>query len=130
MIQGFEWPDEGIEEDVEESPEEIVKIGGNVFRTVHNDGVETCTVRKDLQRFLHREDAPAMTYPDGSEEWWLFGKRHREEGPAVWYPRGYKGHRAVSIVGSENGQEPKDGRVRPEVMLWFENGKQIPPKGK
>ena len=31
----------------------------------------------------HREDGPAIIRADGSEEWYLNGKRHREDGPAV-----------------------------------------------
>ncbi len=33
----------------------------------------------------HREDGPAVEYPNGEEEWWLNGKRHRDDGPAVIY---------------------------------------------
>ena len=31
---------------------------------------------------FHREDGPAVEYPDGSKQWYLNGKRHREDGPA------------------------------------------------
>ena len=31
----------------------------------------------------HRADGPAVTRPDGHQEWWLNGKRHRADGPAV-----------------------------------------------
>jgi hypothetical protein len=36
----------------------------------------------------HREDGPAIIHPNGSQEWWLNGKRHREDGPAIIYPDG------------------------------------------
>jgi hypothetical protein len=36
----------------------------------------------------HREDGPAVTYPNGDEEWFINGERHREDGPAVTYPNG------------------------------------------
>ena len=32
---------------------------------------------------LHREDGPAVEYPNGDREWWLNDKWHREDGPAV-----------------------------------------------
>ncbi len=32
---------------------------------------------------LHREDGPAVIYPDGTEIWWYEGETHREDGPAV-----------------------------------------------
>ncbi|CAB4196751.1 hypothetical protein UFOVP1290_271 [uncultured Caudovirales phage] len=43
-----------------------------------------------LEGELHREDGPAVEYPDGTKEWWLEGKLHREDGPAVEYPDGTK----------------------------------------
>jgi hypothetical protein len=46
---------------------------------------------------LHREDGPAVIYPDGSKFWYKHGLFHREDGPAVivhdgnkkWYLNGY-----------------------------------------
>lgn len=32
---------------------------------------------------LHREDGPALTAPDGTQEWWVDSTLHREDGPAV-----------------------------------------------
>lgn len=31
---------------------------------------------------LHREDGPAVEWPNRRKEWFLNGKRHREDGPA------------------------------------------------
>ena len=39
---------------------------------------------------IHREDGPAIIYPDGGEYWYQNGKFHREDGPAIIYPNGYK----------------------------------------
>ena len=39
---------------------------------------------------LHREDGPAIEWPNGSKEWWQNGKRHREDGPAYERPDGTK----------------------------------------
>jgi hypothetical protein len=33
-------------------------------------------------RKLHREDGPAIEYPDGGKSYWVNGERHREDGPA------------------------------------------------
>lgn len=33
--------------------------------------------------FLHRENGPAVEWPDGSCEWWRNGELHREQGPAI-----------------------------------------------
>lgn len=32
---------------------------------------------------LHRENGPAVEYPDGSKEWFLNHQRHRNDGPAI-----------------------------------------------
>ena len=36
----------------------------------------------------HREDGPAIVFSDGSQFWYLNGKRHREDGPAIIYADG------------------------------------------
>jgi len=38
----------------------------------------------------HREDGPAVEWPDGRKWWYLHGKYHREDGPAVEWPNGRK----------------------------------------
>ena len=38
----------------------------------------------------HREDGPAIEYPDGTKHWYLNGERHREDGPAIEDPDGTK----------------------------------------
>lgn len=37
---------------------------------------------------LHREDGPAVEWPDGNRQWWQQGKLHRVDGPAVEYTDG------------------------------------------
>ena len=39
---------------------------------------------------LHRVDGPAIEDANGSKEWYLNGKRHRVDGPAVEYATGSK----------------------------------------
>jgi hypothetical protein len=34
----------------------------------------------------HRDDGPAVIYPDGTQYWFRNGKLHRENGPAVIRP--------------------------------------------
>ena len=38
----------------------------------------------------HRENAPAIDYINGDKHWFLNGKRHREDGPAIEYNNGIK----------------------------------------
>jgi hypothetical protein len=37
---------------------------------------------------LHREDGPAVVYPNGDLYWYQFGQPHRTDGPAIEYPAG------------------------------------------
>jgi len=37
---------------------------------------------------LHRDDGPALVYPDGKQYWYRNGRLHRDDGPAVVYPNG------------------------------------------
>ncbi len=39
---------------------------------------------------LHRVDAPARIYTDGTQEWILHGERHRADGPSIINPNGIK----------------------------------------
>jgi hypothetical protein len=39
----------------------------------------------------HRADGPAVVHPNGTVEWWLNGKMHREDGPALERANGDKG---------------------------------------
>ena len=36
----------------------------------------------------HREDGPAVEYPDGTKRWYKEGELHRLDGPAIVYPDG------------------------------------------
>jgi hypothetical protein len=69
--------------------EEFNKI---VSPHVDSDGVQTWSNNK-MQ--LHRENGPAIIYPNSDMEWWVDGRRHRLAGPAVlkgkisqWYRNG------------------------------------------
>ncbi len=39
---------------------------------------------------IHREDGPAVEYPDGSKHWYLNDQLHREDGPAIERANGAK----------------------------------------
>jgi hypothetical protein len=41
------------------------------------------TKRWFLNYKLHREDGPAVIYPDGFQQWYQYGKLHRVDGPAI-----------------------------------------------
>ena len=55
-------------------PTEIWKDGTQVWKNENGE--------------LHREDGPAIIFPDGIQHWFINGNFHREDGPAVIYPDG------------------------------------------
>ena len=67
----------------------------------------------------HREDGPAIIFPDGHKEWYWKGKLHREDGPAKittngtkrWYRNGQPHREDGPAVIYPGGSEE-----------WFKNG--------
>ena len=45
---------------------------------------------KEGTKILHREDGPAVEYPNGDKVWYQNDQLHREDGPAVKYSDGSK----------------------------------------
>ena len=72
---------------------------------------------------LHREDGPAMEYPDGSKVWIVNGNFHRDDGPAVEYSNGDKTWWVNGLRHREDGPaiEYKDG----EKCVWWYRGTYI-----
>lgn len=69
---------------------------------------------------LHREDGPAVIWPDGAKYWFLNGMRHREDGPAVEYAHGAK----EWWVNGELHREGGPARIWTNGdKEWFLNGK-------
>lgn len=69
---------------------------------------------------LHREDGPAVIFPDGRKDWFINGKRHRIDGPAVIEPNG----KTEWYVNDKRHRE--DGPAYEHVsgrQEWFLNGK-------
>jgi hypothetical protein len=84
---------------------------------------------------LHRDDGPAVIYPDGCEAWFQRGRVHRDDGPALvdpdgstcWYQHGYlhreDGPGIIHHDGTHewwlNGKQYDDEFVfRMELVLW------------
>ena len=69
----------------------------------------------------HREDGPALEFPDGSKAWYLYGELHRIDGPAVelsdgtkeWF-KNDKRHREDGPAIENNGYK-----------VWYLNGRFI-----
>jgi hypothetical protein len=43
---------------------------------------------RDRNGLRHRDDGPAVIYPNGTQCWYRDGNLHRDDGPAVIYPHG------------------------------------------
>jgi len=84
-----------------------------IVSRVDKQGVTRYYLKSSGLGVLHREDGPAVLYPDGSFEWWLNGQIHRENGPAVkksngdemWYLFGklhrYEGPAVTYVTGDK-----------------------------
>jgi len=95
----------------------------------------------------HRDDGPACIYANGSQEWYINGKRHREDGPAIIWPDGEqqwlingKFHREdgpASIYADGSQYWYKNDKMHrddgPAIIWadgtqeWYKNGKQVHP---
>ena len=71
---------------------------------------------------LHREDGPASEWANGTKEWWLNGKRHREDGPALEWTSGNKHWFLNGKRHREDGpaSENKDG-----TKQWWLNDERV-----
>ena len=71
---------------------------------------------------IHREDGPAVEWPDGSKEWLLNGSHHREDGPAVERASGAKQWWLNGKRHREDGPARKDTDGYKE---WWLNGEEL-----
>ncbi len=107
----------------------------NVYCLIHNDPayqvlcqlageVSPCCLRKDVawkdeHGKLHREDGPALIWPDGTQKWYWHGEPHREGGPALIWLNGAQIWCLHDKYHRENGPAVimPDGRRE-----WYLNG--------
>jgi hypothetical protein len=68
---------------------------------------------------LHKENGPAVIYPNGDQEWWLNGHRHRADGPAMtnrnftaWFSDGKLHNTNGPAIVYSHG-----------IKIWYNNGK-------
>lgn len=54
--------------------------------TINDVGDKVWSTEFDV---LHREDGPAIEWPDGTTFWYQHGNLHREDGPAIDHTSGY-----------------------------------------
>ncbi len=79
------------------------------------------TIKYRLSNGLfHREDGPAIEYPNDEKEWWLNGNRHREDGPAIIRSDGTKECR---IDGERHREDGPAVITKRGTKEWWLNGK-------
>ena len=71
---------------------------------------------------LHRDEGPAIEYPDGSKSWCQNGQYHRTDGPAIERANGTKEWAQNGQLHRTDGPavECRDGDKR-----WYINGKRL-----
>jgi hypothetical protein len=84
----------------------------------------------------HREDGPAVEFPDGEKQWFLNGLLHREDGPAVEFTDGDKvwysnGHRLFSLLQKSQPfvllEEFVDEEDKEQLKILTQKGIEIWP---
>ena len=96
---------------------------------------ENNCIEYKLNGNFHREDGPAVIWPDGTKEWWINGKRHKEDGPAFiredhkeWWIN-YKRHRidgpAVTFQNGEKQWWVLDKKLSREDFTSFDMVKRM-----
>ena len=76
-----------------------------------------------LDGFLHREDGPAIIYPNGIMEWYNHGSKHRIDGPAIINPFGPDEWYMNDLRYREDG--PTVIHLDNKVEWWLGNTKFI-----
>lgn len=89
----------------------------SIDQVPQREAINGKTVSNGVERwykdgFLHREDGPAIIWPDNDMQWWLNGKLHRDDGPAVisryaerWYRHGIAHREDGPAVVWDDGEE-------------------------
>ena len=75
-----------------------------------------------LNGLLHREDGPAVEWPDGTKSWYLNGKLHREDGPAVEWANGDK---SWYLNGKMHREDGPAGEWSNGNKYWYLNGEEV-----
>ena len=71
---------------------------------------------------IHREDGPAVIFPDGTQVWYLNGLCHRKGGPAVIHPDGTQGW----YRNRKRHREDGPAIIFPDgSQCWLLNGKAV-----
>lgn len=90
-------------------------------RIFHTVTLDDGTLMQFKNNVLHSTDSPAVIYSDGTEEWWLNGRRHRLDNKAI--RNAYKGLN-VNIV---NGKVICKYRDNNDRLVFIDDGEKYIP---
>ena len=76
---------------------------------------------KEGTEILHREDGPAVEFPDGYKAWYINGLRHRQDGPAIEHIGGTK---EWFINGKYHREDGPAVEHAGGYKAWYKNGKR------
>jgi hypothetical protein len=86
---------------------------------------------------LHREDGPAVLYPNGDNIWYFDGRFHRENGPAIEFRyhgtqntlRAYEHPRLEWFIHGKRHREDGPARINSDgTCEWYVHGQFLPVK--
>lgn len=71
---------------------------------------------------LHREDGPAVEWPNGAKEWHVNGMLHRVDGPAIETPEGDK---LWSLNGQHHREDGPAFELADGTKQWWIHGVKL-----
>lgn len=75
-----------------------------------------------INNMLHREDGPAIESINGPKHWFVYGKRHRIDGPSVEFPNGDRYWYVNNKLHREDGPAVESPFENPSINTWWING--------
>lgn len=60
------------------------------YQVILTYNVNSASIRYFRYGIIHRDDGPAVVWPNGRISWWQYGHRHRKDAPALYQIGGKK----------------------------------------
>jgi hypothetical protein len=100
----------------EGTPEWEIQADAGAYCYIYLDG----SISYWFKNRRHRDDGPAIEFPNGTQEYYLNGVRHRVDGPSVVSISGYKEYHL-----NGNRLSKKDWLVKRKVWIAKEKAQEI-----
>jgi hypothetical protein len=76
----------------------------------------------DASGLFHRDDGPAIEWPDGEKHWFQHGALHRDYGPAIEYADGVKTWYRHGLVHRDDGPAFENANGN---KYWYLNDQEL-----